>query len=97
MNIDLTEAIEAAHVFTSTSRARGGGVVENVTSCTCGHPLDWEGRNDQHRRHVLAELVKAVREQVAERLEQIASDRSYDSHEMVTETYLDAARIARGS
>jgi len=36
-----------------------------------------------------------VRAQIADAIEQVASDRSYDSDETITEAYLDAARIAR--
>lgn len=64
-DIDLTEEVEAAHAFTSSSRSRGRGITENVAACTCGHQLDWYSRNDAHRKHVLAELAQAVREQAA--------------------------------
>jgi len=42
-----------------------------------------------------APLIEAqVRERVVAALEQVASDRSYDSDESITEAYLDAAKIA---
>jgi len=42
-------------------------------------------------------IAASVRAQVAREIEQVASDRSYDSAEPVTEAYLSAARIARGN
>ena len=44
----------------------------------------------------LSNIERQVRAQLSEELQQIASDRSYDSHEDVTEAYLTAARIVRG-
>lgn len=40
-------------------------------------------------------LEAAVRAEAAAELEQEASDRSYDSNEMITETYLEAAKKVR--
>lgn len=102
-DIDLTEAVEATHVFTSTSCARGGGLVENVAACTCGHSLDWQGREQAHRKHVLAELVQATREQVAREIErqrrapgEFAQTRTGDIQFGVDCGMENAARIARG-
>ncbi|QCB93331.1 hypothetical protein [Cellulomonas shaoxiangyii] len=96
--LDLTEAVEAAHVFTSSSRVRGGGLMENFAACTCGHPLGWEGRAEAHRRHVLTELVQAVREQVAREIEveMWRHDRAQVGFSAIGDAYADAARIARG-
>jgi len=91
---DLADSIALAHRVTLVDQNAG------TTKCACGV---WtpsrasEGMLDVQGRHV-AEVAEAlVKAQGVAALEQVASDRSYDSDESITEAYLDAARIvARG-
>lgn len=86
MSLDLSAAVEAV------ARAAHDG-------CGCfddGVP-EWAIEDAQSAVDEVAAFIEsAVREQIAAELEQVASDRSYDSHEDITEAYLKAASIARG-
>lgn len=65
--------------------------------CSCGNTLRGSAIHRSMRNHVAEATEAAVRAQIAAEIEQVASDRSYDSHESITDAYLDAARIALGA
>jgi|SRR5665647_2061108 len=94
-DLDLTEA--------ETLRERVARALYEREAASLGLEPVWVFRSPgafDYKRMADAALTAAaprieaqVRERAVAALEQVASDRSYDSDETITEAYLDAARI----